>query len=540
MKYIFGMHDPGAEHLFQKKGWIVFTEGIGHNPSDMGGRDYSRWSNDEFGVIARLNNSYYPGGTIPERAYYTDFAERCENFVHSSSGCRRWVIGNEPNHEQERPHGQLITPYDYANCFALCRTRIKELSGHENDEVIVAPSAPWNATTVYPGNSTGDWVQYYTDCLREAYVLGQPTDAICLHTYTHGPDAHAVSDDVMMPAPYSSRHWNFRAYRDYLNALPDDVYIDLPTYITETDQEAAWSNVPNTWVREAYREIDNWNQTSPRKIHCLCLYRWPKYDQWFIDGKGEVIKDFQGAMENEYLVGEEPIPPIPPIPPDPEEGDMETIIFDGFEDGFYDYQGIGELTVPKEWTPKWRPDWARPEFDAKDKNKGQPEVRTGRYAATIFLPWKRFDGFLVRKFNTGSNRRVRASVWAMSVSRNNTGGYGGHGSQIGIDPTGGDDPAAMGVWWSGWTERKNDIWQYIETPLVTSESQYITVFIRSLVDWDSNFSGGHYDDFTLLGEQYTPPPGSDWTEEQIRAMGREEALKVWEEVCGYVSGLRGT
>jgi hypothetical protein len=50
----------------------------------------------------RLNNGYTPNGTIPHSGQYTDFAQRCANFVRSSAGARIWIIGNETNMIVER------------------------------------------------------------------------------------------------------------------------------------------------------------------------------------------------------------------------------------------------------------------------------------------------------------------------------------------------------------------------------------------------------------------------------------------------------
>ena len=103
---IFGIHEPGGEpHMLEagRPGWVLFTEGIGHNREDHSGRDFSRISNQDLGVICRLNNGYEPAGTIPQSRYYADFAQRCANFVANSRGCKIWIIGNEMNFHVERP-----------------------------------------------------------------------------------------------------------------------------------------------------------------------------------------------------------------------------------------------------------------------------------------------------------------------------------------------------------------------------------------------------------------------------------------------------
>ena len=105
-EYLFGLHEPGGENIMVqagKPGWILFTEEIGHEPNNRGGKDFSRWSNQNLGVLCRLNNGYEPNGTIPNSSQYANFAKRCANYVQASSGCKIWVIGNEMNYHVERP-----------------------------------------------------------------------------------------------------------------------------------------------------------------------------------------------------------------------------------------------------------------------------------------------------------------------------------------------------------------------------------------------------------------------------------------------------
>ena len=104
--YLFGIHEPGGErHMLEagKPGWVLFTEGIGADPNDRGGANYTAWSNQGLGVICRLNNGYEPAGTIPLSTRYEDFARRSANFVAASQGCKIWIIGNEMNFIYERP-----------------------------------------------------------------------------------------------------------------------------------------------------------------------------------------------------------------------------------------------------------------------------------------------------------------------------------------------------------------------------------------------------------------------------------------------------
>jgi hypothetical protein len=302
-KYIFGMHDPGGEHLMAAKGrrgWILFTHELGHDPSHRGGFDYRPWTGRGFGAIARLNHGYGSAGTIPRMEHYADFARRVRNWVQASAGCSVWVIGNEPNHPQEYPDGQAITPYMYARCFNACREAIRSLSGHQDDQVTLAGVAPWNNRTTYPGNSTGDWILYFEHVMRSIRQLGGTLDAIALHTYTHGTDPDLVFSEVKMGPPFQDYHYNFRTYQDFMRAIPGDLR-HLPVYVTETDQDVPWENANRGWVQNAYREIDDWNAgPHNQQIRALVLYRW-RFDRWHIADKFGVQADFQMAMDHEYV-----------------------------------------------------------------------------------------------------------------------------------------------------------------------------------------------------------------------------------------------
>ena len=371
--YIFGLHDPGGESIMAsagRRGWILFTEAVGSDPNDVSGGDYAPWSNQDFGIICRINHGYGSVGTLPLPARYADFARRVANFVAASPGCRIWIIGNEMNHRQEWPesaaavrtaenvaaatdepvtgpaedpfgHGSAsrfgalapqpaaptepsrrdervaaaatrgalvpITPADYVQCFQLCRAAIKALPGHAGDQVLVGAVAPWNVDTVYPGNPTGNWIQYFADILAGLGAGG--CDGIALHTYTHGSDPALIHDTSTMNPPFQNYFFNFLTYRNFMTAIPAAMR-DLPVYITETDQDVPWLDANNGWVQAAYGEINWWNrQPGNQQIRSLILYRWPRLDQWYIEGKNGVIAGFRAALANDYRWKEPPPKP---------------------------------------------------------------------------------------------------------------------------------------------------------------------------------------------------------------------------------------
>jgi predicted nuclease with TOPRIM domain len=342
--YLYGLHDPGGEQIMAQAGtpgWILFTEALGNDPGDQRGADYSGYANQGFGIIARLNNGYEPNGTIPFSNRYGEFAQRCANFVRNSRGCNIWIIGNETNYSVERPGvqldrsanpprivnaGEVILPGLYANCYRQCRTAIKAVAGHQNDQVIIGGVAPWNDQTKYDGNPDGDWAKYLTDILT---ILGPSNcDGISIHAYTHGWDPKLIYSDAFMNPPFNKRQYNFRCYRDFMEAIPRTMR-SLPVYLTEADQNDTWRNENVQWVQRAYGEIDWWNkQAGNQIIRAVILYRWPNVDKWGIDGKAGVIEDFKQAMTFKYnwetaQQGQpgEPVTPTPitptPVTPTP-------------------------------------------------------------------------------------------------------------------------------------------------------------------------------------------------------------------------------
>jgi N-acetyl-anhydromuramyl-L-alanine amidase AmpD len=363
--YIFGIHEPGGEQYMLdagRPGWIVFSEVLGHDPEELSSVDYTGYADRGLGIIVRLNHGYEPDGAIPHSSQYEAFARRVANFVAASRGCKIWVIGNEPNYAVERPGikvdwtrhashrhappaeadpqrrslvvrfnvlpdrsreirttrgaiispGEVITPELYTRCFRLCRDAIHRIPGHEDDLVLVAPVAPWNTQTIYPGNPNGDWVQYFQDILQ---VLGPAgCDGFALHAYTGGSAPELIVSPARLAPPFQARHQQLRCYQDFLLAVPETMR-HLPAFLTEVGQIEPWPDENTGWVQTLYAELDAWNQQPDVvKVRCAALYRWPKLDRWYIAGRSGVEEDFALALTHDYRWEEEP-PPVPVEPP---------------------------------------------------------------------------------------------------------------------------------------------------------------------------------------------------------------------------------
>ncbi len=207
--------------------------------------------------------------------------------------------------------GEVITPELYARCYRLCRDAIHRTAGHGDDLVLVGAVAPWNTQTIYPGNPNGDWCQYLHDVLG---LLGvNNCDGFTLHAYTHGSEPALITSSLKLAPPFQNRHQHFRAYQDFMTAVPTDMR-HLPVFLTEIGQAQPWDDGNNGWVQAAYAEIDAWNrQPGNQQIRGALLYRWPRLDKWYIDGKQGVEEDFQAALHNDFRWrGAEPPEEAPP------------------------------------------------------------------------------------------------------------------------------------------------------------------------------------------------------------------------------------
>ena len=302
MSNLAGLHDIEATAIAAPDTWIVDTVAIGERPP-------SKHYPSGVRVIARLNYGYGSTGTLPLPEHYAAFAQHVAQYVNGCIGCTRWIIGNETNLPREWPDHEPIYPWDYVACYRLCRNAIHALPGHAQDEVLVAASGPWNNELKYEGNAEGDWITYFSDVV---HLCDGQLDGFALHSYTHGYDPALVTSTTRMDRPFQNRYYNFRAYQDYMFAIPETMRYKS-VYITEANGDGPWQS---TGLMPAMlQEIDTWNRSGEQKISCVVFYRYPHYDQFYIEGRGDVIAEYKAAVARGYESPSTPILPIPPLPP---------------------------------------------------------------------------------------------------------------------------------------------------------------------------------------------------------------------------------
>lgn len=512
-KYIHGLHagshnagwdTTGAMYMQDKPGWIVFTEAIGHDPTDWFGGDFSPWLDAGLGVIVRLNNGYSPDGTLPYEAHYADFAKRVAQYIYSTphAGEIVWGIGNEMQHPAEwpgGPGGEPITPEQYIACFDACYTEAYALIPWA--QICIGAVAPW-----LPSGGLS-WTDYLEAILAGVVMY----DGVFLHTYTHGHDPVLIASTAKMDFPFQDLYYEFRAYRDFMSVIPDGV----PVYITESNPGAHpdhkyWDDVNNQWYCTALTEIDRWNKFSPlAQIRCLAAYR-TMFDSWSMLDKPDVMIDFSMGVDMGYTWKEEPVT----------NGEWTVLAQTSMNDGFYDYQGIGELTVPKgngaigDAFPLYEHDQAnsgnqlvRPEYDARE----DPHVRTWEFAAGMFSMSATQEGCIVFPVSVAPGTDVRASVWTMAQDAAGA----GYGTRLGIatefpgegaievvpGPEGFTGELESRAQWGEWNEADTDgEWYQLWTPVVQSTGSKVWLLL-------------------LLRKRYADPAHSHWDDPVVEVRG---------------------
>lgn len=323
-------HREKIRQLFEEqgnRGWILFTEDIQTNPNlpfNPESRErFWNWATNGYGVVVRLNNSYYPGGSLPTSEHYDAFAETCARWVelyllHDDEPAHRytWIIqiANEPNNPVEHPQSnghylEHITPELYAKAFNKVYAAIKSVL----PQALVAPGAvdPYNSQPLpLLGNRRYRPLDYFQAMLEGISTL----DAIMLHAYTHGPSVEAVTSLHTFADPFLNDHYfDFQTYRQFAERIPAR-WKELPIIIGESNHICRPPNAPNCddpnhqgwinanigWVRAVYEEINRWNNTPYfQQIRGLLLYRWLD-DQWRLYDKEQILNDFRQSMAHDY------------------------------------------------------------------------------------------------------------------------------------------------------------------------------------------------------------------------------------------------
>ncbi len=277
---IVGIHDEEGQGIVPDGGWCLALIALSESPSPRHYPERLNW-------LVRANWGYGSTGTIPIQSETNKYLTALGNYAVKSSGVHGYIIGNESNHEAERPNGVYITPEHYADTFVRSYETLKKVS--TQNRAIVAAPAPYHA-------DPRPWTRYWTEVLR---LIGDRVtpDGLAFHAYTRSMRPESVTDVTRMGAPLEDTFSGFLVYRDFLRLIPPDMR-HLPTYITEFNVLPEWEDANTGVIAAAYSEIQWWNaRNDTQKIHCLLPYRW-KHDRWAIEPRKVLQQDLLASFSN--------------------------------------------------------------------------------------------------------------------------------------------------------------------------------------------------------------------------------------------------
>lgn len=285
MPLLYGMHDEEGVAVLNPDCWCLGLIELSRHPVHHA-------YDHEFHWLIRANWGYGTTGTIPLPGQDQEYLNNLSDFASTCQGATRYIIANEPNHEQEWPDGKYISPAQYASLFIRAYSTLKKVA--PNIQVITAGIAPYKE----------GWLSYLSEVLGRIQQAGVTPDGIALHAYLRSSDPNEVSNNppVATDGPLKGTYWGFRTYRDALKMVPP-AFKHLPTYITETNEllPEGWHNANTGVVKAVYEDVNNWNAAvNSQKVHCVCLYRYPHKDLWYIEGKNGVVQDFSEAVSKGY------------------------------------------------------------------------------------------------------------------------------------------------------------------------------------------------------------------------------------------------
>ncbi|MFZ5916904.1 MAG: LysM peptidoglycan-binding domain-containing protein [Chloroflexota bacterium] len=212
---------------------------------------------------------------------------------------------------------------------------------------------------------------------------------------------------------------------------------------------------------------------------------------------------------------------IAPAPrPMPQAQEPQNLLVNpGFEEGFYFADNAPEMQVANGWKPWWiqgRPEETsqgylhRPEYKAEDRNLfGDRRVRSERYAQKFFTSYSTHHAGFFQRADAPPGSQVTfciwVQVWSSSKDDPNISEEPGKLSvSVGIDPLGRSDPYYPEVIWAE-PVTQYDTWLHlcVSGPV---QSNGVTVWTRSVVEWRVVHNDAYWDDATLVVSQPPPTP----------------------------------
>lgn len=179
-----------------------------------------------------------------------------------------------------------------------------------------------------------------------------------------------------------------------------------------------------------------------------------------------------------------------------------------FESGTYAYNGDGARNIPNEWAPWWNSAGAPPRYNSAEAPN---RVKSGARAASVWEEYRDFEGGLMQIVpGVTAGTIYRFTIWGHAWSttdRNIATSNTDVQMKIGIDPTGGNNPASPSIVWSG-TVSARDTYQLFSVDATATGTQ-ITVWVSGKTTFPVTKNDFYWDAASLVAVGQAAPAATN-------------------------------
>jgi hypothetical protein len=186
----------------------------------------------------------------------------------------------------------------------------------------------------------------------------------------------------------------------------------------------------------------------------------------------------------------------------------------GFEEGWREVGGAGELKVANHWFPWWHQADTRPEFKIATLDVDANRIHSGSAAQQWFTTYSTHTGGIYQPIrNVPVDKTLIWTAYVQAFSRNDDTNWqksdGRYRMRIGLDPYGGTDPEGQDAVWSE-TIQPYDRWFPLRVETL-SRSDRCTIFVWGQAEWRLKHNNAYVDDCRLVYADGETPPDSPRT-----------------------------
>lgn len=203
-----------------------------------------------------------------------------------------------------------------------------------------------------------------------------------------------------------------------------------------------------------------------------------------------------------------------------------------FDQGFYQYQDIGELTIALGWEPWWiqgNSEQVREGYYKRPEYKPEPNRTLTGTGQKLFTTFATHDAGLQQQVQVPIHAPLILSAQVQYWSLHTDGSGGGYALQVGIDPTGGINPKSQSVVWGAWRGQDDrppwdgKTWKTVTVEAV-AQASLATIYLHGACRHRAKHNDGYFENVRMWASIEEPEPGPGPNPDQGPLIAALEAL----------------